>query len=215
MTNPTIKERSRTIFRRAVAGFWPGAVRISRHEGLAGLLMAAGFALLLNVWLMTSWIWTDWAMSTVSWSLGLAAATTWLLGWLDAQRVQRRWAEMQQQDPHLDLFLAARSEYLRGDWESAQSRLEDLLRVHPQDVEARLLLATLMRHRGEVDLGREQLRQLQRWREASRWNQEIRREWDLLERSPGTIEERQVQMPGAPHVERSGSVLDDEAKQVA
>jgi tetratricopeptide (TPR) repeat protein len=113
----------------------------------------------------------------------------WLVGLVHA-----RWAAIgrradAESDFQLDLFLAARGEYLRGEWNKATDLLQQLLRRDPRDAEARLMLATLMRHEGEIEEAREHLRKLQRLERAGHWNEEIQREWQQLTWQSVTQEE--------------------------
>jgi hypothetical protein len=55
-----------------------------------------------------------------------------------------------------------------------------LLRKNLRDLEARLMLATLLRHSGRVDEAKRQLDTLARFEGAGKWELEIQRERDLL-----------------------------------
>ena len=80
------------------------------------------------------------------------------------------------------MFTPARDHYLHGNWYEAEETLVQLLRRDPNDVDARLMLATLMRHTERFDDARGQLKQLQRLEAAGKWQLEIRREWEYLAR---------------------------------
>jgi protein involved in temperature-dependent protein secretion len=88
--------------------------------------------------------------------------------------------------------LAARGEYLQGNWFQTEELVAQILRRNPRDVEARLLKATLLRHTGRWDEAREQLRQLQRLEGAGSWNMEIEREWLLQSAAARTRRSSQV-----------------------
>ena len=58
--------------------------------------------------------------------------------------------------------------------------MEDLLRREQRDVDARLMLATLMRHTARADEAMKQLDLLASLDGAEKWELEIRRERELL-----------------------------------
>jgi hypothetical protein len=147
------------------------------------LAWAGAFAVLLDFLLAVTLLWPEWADPSVSWMLAATVVVVWLWGNVDARRARRLWANAASSDPQLDEFLLARREYLTGELEQAASRLKRLLQQATDDVQARLMLATILRRQGQVEPAKEQLRRLQRWRDAGRWNLEIRREWELLSRA--------------------------------
>jgi hypothetical protein len=142
--------------------------------------MAIFQAALLNSVLISSFVWTAWLPPPFRTALWCLCVSFWILGWVDAHRAASRQRAAAQLDPQLDLFLAARGEYLRGAWTRAAETLTQLLRADPRDVEARLMLATLTRHDGRCEEAREHLRKLQRLERAGQWNMEIQREWQQL-----------------------------------
>jgi hypothetical protein len=167
---------------------WPGLARLWRRGEWRGLALAIGGAALLNVTLVAWWIWPEWLSASLRWILTAITIAAWLLGAIEGRRARRRWLEADQSDPHRDLFLAARGEYLRGQASATETLLKQLLAISPDDVEARLMQATLYRHQRRHSEAREQLRRLQRWNRAAHWNQEIRHEWECLAQSLATRE---------------------------
>ncbi len=144
--------------------------------------MAVGFAALLNLAIVDSLIWPelfDLGPTGFIWGgVGLA----WLAGfWMQFR--QRNTGELGQSgDERLGdaLFIQAQTEYLNGNWDEAEWILGRLLFQEQRDVEARLLLATLQRHRRQFDQARGQLQILKRFDESVRWSNEIEREFELL-----------------------------------
>jgi hypothetical protein len=100
--------------------------------------------------------------------------------WLPARDIGTNRAE----DRGVDrgLFIQAQGEYLRGNWSQAEAILKQSLQFSRQDVEARLLLATLLRRAKRLDEARLQLDQTQRFDECGKWNWEIQRERQLQRR---------------------------------
>ena len=162
------------------AMLWPGLYRAWYHGSMLGLLAACLQTALLNVLLISSFLWTALLEPQVRWGMWCLCGTFWLVGLVEGRYAIVRHRIAREQDPQLDLFLAVRGEYLRGEWTQAAERLQQMLRSDPRDVEARLAIATLMRHCGEGDEAREHLRKLQRLERAGHWNLEIEREWQQL-----------------------------------
>jgi hypothetical protein len=162
---------------------WPGLTRLWLQGSWSGFCVAFVATILLQATLVHRLLWPEWFAPPVPHFLLLATVAFWVLGGLDGRRLRVRLVARAAEDPHLDLFLAARSEYLRGHWSEAEKLLTDLLDLSPDDAEARLLRATLLRHMGKPAEAREQLRRLQRWNRSAIWNLEIRREWEYLSRS--------------------------------
>jgi thioredoxin-like negative regulator of GroEL len=116
-----------------------------------------------------------------------------------------------------ELFRQARDDYLRGNWYEAEETLVALLKRDPNDVDARLMLATLMRHTERYDDARGQLKQLQRLEAAGKWQLEIRREWEYLAREEQTDDdspEPELSTGETESPEISGS-LDEESSSQA
>ena len=152
---------------------WPGLPQLW-HFGLwSGLVLACGFAVLLNLWLLASLVWVElinplhlrlgWSVIGLLWVVSLA------LSW----RSGRRNAASRGPASGEVLFREALSEYLQGSWFEAETILGRMLQRDPRDVEARLLLATLLRHTRRYDEAADQLSRLERLRDAEKWQREI------------------------------------------
>ena len=70
--------------------------------------------------------------------------------------------------------------YLKGDYYQVERILHNLLRENDRDLDARMMLATIMRHTGRLDEAWKQLDQLVCFDGADKWELEIERERDLL-----------------------------------
>ncbi len=151
---------------------WPGLPQLWRHGLWWGLALAVGFGVLLNTLLMASFVWVEllsagtlrlaWIAIGILW-LGSAAASAWH-SWGVVPRVSGSAEAM---------FRAALCEYLKGNWFEAEQTLGRLLQMRPRDVEARLMLATLLRHNARYSEASEQLSQLELLQDAKRWALEI------------------------------------------
>lgn len=137
------------------------------------MALALGFAVLLDVLLAATFVWTAWlapAVQTAGWvTLGAI--------WISAAWAAARTGDAQHSAPgeHAgeDLFQTAQTQYLQGNWFEAERTLERLLSAAARDIEARLLLATLLRHTGRLDEAREHVKKLRRLEGAERWQQEL------------------------------------------
>ena len=170
--------------------FWPGLESAWHHGSLRGFCVACLQMLLLNAALVSSFVWTSVLAPRTRLGLWCLCGSFWLVGLVHARWAATRRRVAAESDSQLDLFLAARGEYLRGEWSRAADLLQQLLRKDPRDVEARLMLATLLRHEGQTEEAREHLRKLQRLERAGHWNEEIQREWQQLTWQSVTQEER-------------------------
>ena len=88
-----------------------------------------------------------------------------------------------QADQHDDLFRRGLGEYLKGAWFEAESLFGQLVAQNPRDVDARLTLATLLRHTGRPAEAERHLAELDRLEKAEKWREEIERERQLLKTS--------------------------------
>lgn len=161
---------------------WPGLQSLWRQGDFSSLAEAIAFAALLNLALLASFFRSD-AVSHV-WRLGVwvSVVVFWLFGVWRGLRQRTPagdadWAQNQQ-----DLFIRAQTEYLRGHWVESQTLLEQLIRRDPEDVESRLLLASVYRRTRRIDLSRCQLREIQDFEGAARWRFEIGRELAAIDK---------------------------------
>jgi tetratricopeptide (TPR) repeat protein len=152
---------------------WPGLPQLWFSGVWSGLALAAGFAVLFNLLVLASFVWVE-LLSSIHLRLGwLTVGSLWagsatMSAWFGrGGTAQSRAASAEV------LFPAALSEYLQGSWFEAETILGRLLHLDPRDVEARLLLATLLRHTGRYQEALDQLNRLERLRDADLWAREI------------------------------------------
>lgn len=156
---------------------WPGLLRLWVYGDFSSLFVAAGFALLLNLAMLSTFVWPQWlgnAFPMVAWPI---LVLVWIASWFVSQRTLNESTEPGHSGDETSdaLFIAAQTEYLKGNWTEAEALLMRQLRFRPRDIEARLLLATLYRHTERFDAAIEQLNQLTRFDHASRWQDEMDR----------------------------------------
>jgi hypothetical protein len=149
------------------------------------LAAALAFAACLNFALVTTLIWIEWFDPLWRASAWTVAGGIWLVGvawsWAES-RASRRVAAAANTEtitPAEDLFSAATREYLQGNWVAAEQRLAELLGNNAEDVEARLMLATLYRRTNRLAEARNELYRLSKLEKAAAWQFEIDRELEL------------------------------------
>ena len=139
--------------------------------------MALGFALLVDLGLLTSRVWTEVLSPEARGMLWLVVAGIWLTAAIVSCRwVARLRPNSQPASGSADLFETARSEYLRGHWFEAETALQRLLDINLLDREARLMLATLLRRTGRFAESEGHLDRLSRMDGAEKWSLEIARQ---------------------------------------
>lgn len=166
---------------------WPGLPGLWYRGQMSSLLVAVGFSILLNLALVSSFLWR--------WSLGETfPAVAWPVifiiwstsAWVAYQRLTDVMSvpssdKVADPDRPDTLFIQAQREYLGGHWEEAESLLRRRISNAPRDVEARLLLVTLFRHTRRLDEARDHLSEMRRYDEALEWEFEADRERQLIE----------------------------------
>ncbi len=172
-----------------LAHLWPGLPHLWNRGSWAGLILAVGFTVLLNVLLVATLVWTEW-MAPKARLVGYGVLTViWFLAWLESRADWRRYvAELASGDQPTEepndrsdrLFGEAQRSYLAGDWIKTEQLLRQLLKYDKKDIEARLMLATLWRHLGRTVEASEQLDKLERLEAAEPWRHEIAREKEQL-----------------------------------
>jgi hypothetical protein len=161
---------------------WPGLPQLWWRGGWRPLLSAAGFAVLLNIGLAATFVWTEWSPT---WLLGVGWLGIGLFWAISVGLGSRALPGLLGTTPDIaveDLFRQAQTEYLSKDWFEAEKLLQQVLGRSEHDADARLLLATLYRHTGRSDEARQCLTRLECMDKADRWTLEIARERRLLER---------------------------------
>ena len=187
---------------------WPGLPQLWLRGSYPALVFAIGFSIVLNLALVSTFIWPSLfgdIVPAIAWPVIFLVwlVTTWgatqsvedLSGLPKMSSEQERIAfsaeksgrinsddpsELEREKSHT-LFNQAQREYLRGHWTEAESLLKRRLKLAERDIEARLLLATLYRHTKRLDLANEQLLQLGKYDESVHWKFEISRERQLIE----------------------------------
>jgi uncharacterized protein HemY len=156
------------------------------------LVVAAAFGAAVNALLVASFVWTELLPSAARSAAWIVVAVLWV-GAVAFSRVRDRATTRGdgKSGASPDTYPDALAHYLRGNWFEAELALGQLLRRNPRDLEAGLLLATLLRHVGRYDEAQRQLERLERFEGCEKWVVEIGRERQFLHesRQPQHIEQ--------------------------
>lgn len=173
-------------WRKRVLCYWPGLARLWLRGDWVSLVIACAFTALFNLAIVSSFIWPQLLGPNFPSVIWPVLALVWLISyWMNSDH----WEETAVTVPSLPenlserldtLFIRAQEEYLKGDWAVAEQLLQEQLRLWPRDAEARLLLATLFRHRQRWTEALSQLDRLSGIDEGLPWQFEISQERTLI-----------------------------------
>jgi hypothetical protein len=164
-------ERAKPV--RFVLCLWPGLPQLWLAGAWSGLALAVGFALLLDLLLLTSLLWTEWVEGAFRFAGWTAVAVLWGVSVITGWRWSNEQNAVDRRPREEDLFPRALGEYLKGNWYEAETACKNLLRRLPGDIQARLLLATLLRRTRRWSEAREHLQTLKRLEAAAGWEFEV------------------------------------------
>lgn len=159
---------------------WPGMPWLWLRGSAGGLVLALAFAVLLDLAIVASWVYSEFFGLQVSLGLWAAAAAVWLVATVSAVSAFPPPIRTTRDAATDALFVAARDAYLARDWLTAETKLRSLLVVAPTDGEAQLLLATLLRRVGRLKESREALDKLSRSDSGGPWLSAIARELERV-----------------------------------
>ncbi len=189
--------------------FWPGLPQICVRGSWAALLEALAATMLFNAALVASFVYSELVGSAVRTALWVLVAMVWIAGAGHGAWWIRRFGGLMPNDPQTDPFRDATDYYLRGDYFQAERILGELLRRFDGDIDARLMLVTLLRRTGRIDEAVAQLKRLRQTEGAGKWALEIAGEDRLLTQLQQTKEE--VNDENEKEDETSCDTIDDNA----
>lgn len=160
---------------------WPGLPWLWLRGSLMGLVLAAAFAVALDVAVITTWIWCELVDLPVAVGMWAAAAAILVVATVSAVQAFPPPLPLGRDAATDALFVAARDAYLARDWTGAEAKLRTLLVRAPTDGEAQLLFATLLRRVGRPAEARAALEKLSRADSGVPWRAEIARELSRLD----------------------------------
>ena len=161
------------------AYLWPGLPQLWWRGDVRALMLAILFAVVLNFGLTATFIWPEMVAPTLRATIWFGVLVFWVIAtWMgvrETSRLSRLSTEPQQQA----LFVQAQMEYLKGHWLEAETLLRGILAVDDRDAEARLMLASLLRHADRVGEALVELDLLELSEAGRKWASEIVRERQL------------------------------------
>ncbi len=163
---------------------WPGLSSLWLNGRWSGLLSAIGFTALLNAALLGSFVWPRLFESNYLLALWAATGIFWvwsaISSWLDLPKeiIGNRSVSPEQ----TQLLQQAQVEFLGGHFDEARLLLQRLIRQNPGDVDGRIFLASVYRHNSQCDLARMEIEKLQKYDLSYKWQDEIVRELELIQR---------------------------------
>jgi len=163
-----------------VTYLWPGLPQLWTWGDWYALGIAVAASIALNVALLTSFGWRELVAPPVRIALWTGLAIAWATAAAATELWNRRRDAPQNLVRSQDCFAEAVQCYLKEDYYRAECLLKDLLGRDHRDVDARLMLATLMRRTGRFREAGDQLDLLARIDGAEKWDLEIRRERNVL-----------------------------------
>ena len=176
-----------------IATLWPGCLHAWRLGHWGGLAVASAFAAMVNVALLTTFVWPQWlgpdlpplASAAISWLLVLGLWSAGLV-WLrrDWPKLTRT-TDVGKREVQDVQFQQAQHEYLKGHWIESETLVARILDESPRDVEARLLFSSIQRRTGRRNDARQTLRELKDDESAGRWQMEILAELAAIEKLEG------------------------------
>jgi hypothetical protein len=171
-----------TVFR--APSVVPGLPQLWTEGAWYGLALAIAFACTLNVALAATFVWTEWLTPSATSACWVAVVVLLAGGsWLTYR--QGYWSESDEV-PAVDLFPAAQGEYLRSNWFEAENLCRQILARDDHDVEAHLMLSSVLRRTGRTTDAARQLELLASLQAAEPWHFEIAREVDLVKTTATT-----------------------------
>jgi hypothetical protein len=155
---------------------WPGLPQLWFSGLWSGLLLAAGFAVLLNGLLLASFVWVE-LLSPRDLRLGWGTlGVLWLVSAVVSLRFRRGGPRPVQPAAGEAVFRQSINVYLQGNWYEAERGFRQLVAANGRDAESRLYLATLLRHTRRFDEASEELDRLELLRDSEHWALEIEAE---------------------------------------
>lgn len=152
---------------------WPGLMNLWYRGEIYSLAISFLFATIFNIAILGTLVWPEWLAVWFVRSLWvlLAFAGLWSFAasFLSKSSVQAGLPSVECDN----LFAEAQSEYLKGQYFEAEATLHRILATGTEDVEAALLLASVLRRTGRFRQAIDCLERLERLDNARYWTQEI------------------------------------------
>ncbi len=157
----------------ALLSAWPGLPQIWSGQEALGLFLATFFAVVLNLALVSRFVWTDLVGPVWVGFFGTSAALTWCvsliytLWWIFRCHPDRHRIEIDR------LYRESLEAYLGGRWNEARNGWERILTMDDTDADAFMQLGVLYVRTGQEVSARRAFRQCLELEAGGKWRWEI------------------------------------------
>jgi len=158
---------------------YPGYSGMVRYGHPSFLMMALGFALLVNAFLIANFYWSALITPTQRNICLIALLGAWIVLTLTASFWKQYLDSATRTEQHDETFRQTICHYLRGDWFAAEAQILPYLKKYPKDVEVLLLQATMYRRMERYEEALLVLNKLQLLQNSRYWSAEIETERSL------------------------------------
>lgn len=169
--------------------WWPGLPNLWHRGDLYSLSISLLFATLLNIAILATLVWPEWLAPWFVrsiWAL-LAFSSLWTFG---ASFFSTSALRIMLPSVECDTLLSiAQSDYLKGQYFEAEATLHRILSTGHEDIEAALLLASVLRRTGRFRQAQDCLERLERLDRSRTWSSEIASERRRCKVSPANSTE--------------------------
>jgi hypothetical protein len=159
---------------------WPGLPHIWTYGSWSALAVAVAAAGALSAVIVGNFGWTELIEPGVRKILWVSLAILWIGSALISAVKLRRRSDAKNDNANEEPFSQAIDVYLKGDYYQAERLLDKILVSNERDLDARLMLATLLRHTGRLEDAAEELDILTRFDGSDKWELEIYKEREML-----------------------------------
>lgn len=161
---------------------WPGLARLWFRGDFSSLLEAVAFGALLDLWLLSTFLWTGWLEPRLRWPLVVFLGAWWIYGYIKTSRPEslRPLKHAVDHELQLERLRAAQLAMLQEHWTEAEQNLQLMLAEDPRDILAGLMLSKVMRLSGRPHESLSHLQRLRKFDQALPWWSEIRSEETLV-----------------------------------
>jgi hypothetical protein len=159
---------------------YPGYSGMVQYGHRSFLMMALGFALLVDAFLIANFYWSALITPGQRNICLVALFGAWLVLTLFASFWKQYLDSATQTEQHDETFRQTICHYLRGDWFATEAQILPYLKKYPKDIEMLLLQATMYRRMERHEESLLVLNKLQLLQNSRYWHTEIETERSLI-----------------------------------
>lgn len=160
---------------------WPGWTKLWNEGDLRSLLLSLLFGIFLNLWIAATWSWPQWWTGQGWWSclaaLAVAASASAFLAKDSLRSLALRQAPAKSADQWLQ---DAQESYLQANYPEAEASLHRIFAAGHQDIEAMLLMISVLRRTGRIAQAQFCIDRLRLLERAAPWMAELDQEQKKL-----------------------------------